>query len=322
MSQKSHLLRLLPRRLVRLVRLCKNECQSGGPIGPSFGLTPPSNCATWSWYWLYCPETPQDECVKYTDCVSCVNNGQLSPCCKPPCGWCTTADGVAGSCQSGSISGPWGSTRCLTSSPPYWVWSQFDTSDKCPAPPASSTPSRSFSVSLSSSISRSSSAPPSSSSGGADSSTASASPIAGSESSSVTAALTSSVTPSPSPTGSPGGGGGGGGGSDNARAVDVSALVGGLAGALAALVVSLCVAAFVCYRMHRQRADGRASEATSIKQGTGGADITLSPLAKAQLRAPPQPSPPRLQGERRDRVAALSRQRSIEQGEEEGPPPS
>lgn len=272
-----------------------NECQSGNAFGPTYGLTPPSNCATWSWYWFYCPGTPEDDCSKLLDCTSCIDQGSnLAPCCKAPCGWCTSSDGITGSCQSGSLGGPWGPTRCKTNSLPYWVWSQFDTSAQCPSVPSSS---RSFS----SSTSRSSSAlapSASASSGAVTTGSETASQTAGSSASSSPVATTTSATPSESS-------GSGGGGSDNSRSVDSSALIGGLAGALAAVVVSLCIAAIFYSRMRRS-AGRQATEVTAMKSraAAAGADITLSPLTKAQTQALPGTSP---QDERRDRVAALAR---------------
>jgi len=120
-----------------------NECQTGDSFGPSFGLTPPSNCATWAWYYSYCPGTPQDACSQLTTCNDCVTQGQLQPCCRAPCGWCTPPGGGAASCQSGSFSGPWGSVRCQTSNVPDWVWAQFDSPSQCPAAPPSASRSAS-----------------------------------------------------------------------------------------------------------------------------------------------------------------------------------
>lgn len=101
-------------------------CISGGRIGPSGS----ASCA-WQWYYEYCPNTPSDPCVAYSDCYNCILNGRPDPFSgHAPCGWCASTS----ECLSGYMTGP-ATGRCTST----WVWAQFDQPSNCPATTATGT---------------------------------------------------------------------------------------------------------------------------------------------------------------------------------------
>ena len=227
-------------------------CIEGTRNGPSTS----SECATWGYYYDWCPGDPADKCPPLATCADCLVNGRSQPLVDPTsCGWCTDASSVQ-RCVTGRISGPAsGGPRCRSGG---WLFSQFDPPSLCPALPSS--PSRTPTPST------------------------------------TRSAANTAPTPGGSSSGGGGGGGAPGSGAGSAAAADISPLVLAVALSMTLGLLLACACGVAAGWLLRERLQGGARWGAKPRPGSvafaedGGASASQPEVAQLNPVRPPPPA--------------------------------